>query len=714
MVPSAAHRSGIIPEVVTRSSPRHATAGSVLGLHPPPARPSTTFGPVTSSPTGQATTRGAVAESLANVTAALPGGGEDRPGQLAMAEAVVRALVTRRHLVVQAGTGTGKSLAYLLPVALRLGDKGPGPVVVATATKALQDQLATKDLPFLAEQLDRRLPLTFAVLKGRANYLCRQRATEVGGVARTPSLEAVQLFDAEDSATDEPLDLGRFGDQLKAIIAWGERSDTGDRADLDFEPHPRAWAALSVSASECPGAFRCPSGTVCFAERARERAAAADVVVVNTHLYAAHVAGNGGVLPEHDVVVLDEVHQVEDVMTDALGVDVTSARLRAVAQASRAFLGDETESADELVAIAERLQALLEPLAGQRVLTGAAPYDEELADALQLVATRLEALRAALRRTVEGASGPDDSASRARALLAAEHLHGEVSAITSFGETHVAWVQASGPGSRNLTLRAAPVEIAPALGERLWPHVTAVLTSATVPLMVTERLGLPAADTDQLDVGSPFSFSTSALLYCAAHLPDPRQPDPHGRVVDELVTLVAAAGGRTLALFTSWRAMHGAVERARQALPYRILAQGDLPKGKLVDEFARDDSSCLFATMSFWQGVDVPGPTLSLVVIDRLPFSRPDDPLLQARRERAGDAAFGAVDLPRAATLLAQGAGRLIRSSGDRGVVAVLDPRLATARYGRVLVGALPPMRRTKDRDEVIAFLRDVTAARRA
>ncbi len=664
------------------------------------------------SPVASRPARAALVDALAEVTAALPGGGEDRPGQLAMAEAVERALVRRRHLVVQAGTGTGKSLAYLLPAALRLGDDLPGPVVVATATKALQDQLAHKDLPFLAEHLGSRVPLTFAVLKGRANYLCRQRATEIGGAAGDPALDAVQLFEGDDAA-DEPLDLGRFGDQVKALIAWGERSATGDRADLDFEPHPKAWAAVSVSARECPGAFRCPSGSVCFAERARERAAAAKVVVVNTHLYAAHVAGNGNVLPEHEVVVLDEAHQVEGIMTDALGVDVTAARLRAVAQTARRFLGSDTSDADtvdDVVAAADRLQSLLGELQGQRVLSGDAPRDEELAALVQLIGTRLEGLQGALRRAGAGDGASDDAAGRARALLAAEHLQGEVGSLVTFGRSHVAWVQASGPGGRALSLRGAPVDVAPALCERLWPQVTAVLTSATVPLMAVERLGLPPAETDQLDVGSPFDFPTCALLYCAAHLPDPRRGDPHGRIVDELVTLIEAAGGRTLALFTSWRAMHAAVDAVRRAVAYRVLAQGDLPKTKLVDEFARDDSSCLFATMSFWQGVDVPGGTLSLVVIDRLPFARPDDPLLDAQRERAGNAAFNTVDLPRAAMLLAQGAGRLIRSSTDRGVVAVLDPRLATARYGRVLVRALPPMRRTKDRDEVVAFLREVTA----
>ena len=239
-----------------------------------------------------------------------------------------------------------------------------------------------------------------------------------------------------------------------------------------------------------------------------------------------------------------------------------------------------------------------------------------------------------------------------------------------------------------------------------------MLTSATVPPQLEARLGLPPRGTDHLEVGSPFPFDTCALLYCAKHLPDPRRPGARQALHDELASLITAAGGRTLALFTSWRAMHEAADALRPRLPFEVLAQGDKPKARLLEAFSTDHAACLFATMSFWQGVDVPGPTLSLVALDRLPFSRPDDPLLQARRDRAGAAAFRTVDLPRAATLLAQGAGRLIRSSTDSGVVAVLDSRLATAGYRHVLTGALPPMRRTVDHDEVVAFLEAI--ARRA
>jgi ATP-dependent DNA helicase DinG len=644
-----------------------------------------------------------------------------------MAEAVGRAIAQRRHLVVGAGTGTGKSLAYLIPAVL-----SGHSVVVATATRALQDQLATKDLPLVAEALAPDRTVQFAVLKGRSNYLCRQRATEVGG-AEDAGLSGMALFEDDGDAagasvpagrrTHETVDLGRLGGQLRRLIAWAETSPTGDRAELDFEPNPRAWSALSVSARECPGAFRCPSGTICFAEKARERAAAADVVVVNTHLYATHVASDGAVLPEHDIVVLDEAHAVEDVMTAALGVEITPGRLRGVAQATRGLVGDEDAGVvDGVAEVADRLDAVLAPLAGRRVLTEGSddpsPQSQELAAVLELAGGRLGALNGALRRAAAdtgsspgqaaGAGADDEGARRNRALLAVGHLGEELARVIGTGDEQVAWVEASGPSGRTPTLRVAPIDVGPMLAQRLWPSVTAVLTSATVPPRLEQRLGLPASGTDHLEVGSPFPFETCALLYCAKHLPDPRRPGAGQALHEELGSLITAAGGRTLALFTSWRAMHEAADALRLLLPFEVLAQGDKPKAKLLDAFSSDHASCLFATMSFWQGVDVPGPTLSLVTLDRLPFSRPDDPLLQARRDRAGAAAFRSVDIPRAATLLAQGAGRLIRTSTDRGVVAVLDSRLATANYRGDLLAGLPPMRRTIDHDEVVAFLRAI------
>jgi len=293
-------------------------------------------------------------------------------------------------------------------------------------------------------------------------------------------------------------------------------------------------------------------------------------------------------------------------------------------------------------------------------------------------------------------------------LLSAGHLLDDLSQLEEADEDHVAWVETTGPAGELPLLRLAPVEIGPVLAARLWPRVTAVLTSATIPLQIEATLGLPESETDRLDVGSPFPYESCALLYCPTDLPDRREPASEPALHAELHRLILAAGGRTLALFTSWRVMQAAVEALRPLLGFTLLAQNDLPKPKLLEAFNLDESACLFATMSFWQGVDMPGATLSVVAIDRLPFPRPDDPLMQARRERAGEGAFWLVDLPRAATFLAQGAGRLIRSSDDSGLVAVLDRRLATASYGRTLRAALPPMRFTTKRDEAMAFLAEI------
>ncbi|HEX3842535.1 MAG TPA: ATP-dependent DNA helicase [Acidimicrobiales bacterium] len=666
-----------------------------------------------------------VTNALARATHALPGGGETREGQMEMAGAVGRALGGRRHLVVQAGTGTGKSLAYLVPAALS-GQR----VVVATATKALQDQLATKDLPMVAAAVD--AGLTFAVLKGRSNYLCRQRASEVGGGGQQLNLNAGAadppdaddtLTPAREDATPEP---GRLADQVRRLLRWAEDSPTGDRAELDFEPHFRAWAMVSTTARECPGAFRCPSGQDCFAEDARNRAAAADVVVVNTHLYGAHLASGGAVLPAHDIAIFDEAHEVEEVMTDSLGVEIGPGRFRALATGARGVVPDDAPGSDaavdQVAEVAEHFQRVLRPLAGTRLpqaaLLGAEGGASEaaggdgpgLGDVVSLATGRVARLVGLLRQAEREESDDESAAERTRRdriLLAAGHLADDLAKLTSLTDDEVAWVDSA---SRSPSLRVSPIDVGPLLTEQLWSEVTGVLTSATVPIGLVHRLGLPEDETDQLDVGSPFDYPHHAILYVAKSIPDRRSPEAEPAIHNELDALITAAGGRTLALFTSWRAMNAAVEVLRERLPFRVLAQSDLPKPALIEAFQAEESTCLFATLGFWQGVDVPGRTLSLVTIDRIPFPRPDDPVLQARRDRAGSGAFGMVDLPRAGTLLAQGAGRLIRSAEDRGVVAVLDSRLATASYRRELLARVPPMKRSLDRAEVEAFLEKMLA----
>ena len=706
-----------------------------------------------------------VTGTLAAVASRLPGGGESRPGQQQMAGAVGRSIDDRRHLVVQAGTGTGKSLAYLIPAALS-GER----IVVATATKALQDQLAHNDLPLVSEAVDHRF--SFAVLKGRSNYVCRQRVAEIGGRgeqltlqpgsadppdADDPLTPAAAGADGPEATPDDPAEVGRLGDQVRRLVRWADDTATGDRAELEFEPHFRAWAMVSTTARECPGAFRCPSGHECFAEAARARAADADVVVVNTHLYGAHLASGGAVLPPHQVVVFDEAHEVEEVMTDSLGVEIGPGRFRALAATARPLLDTASGALDTLdgvAAVGDLLHRALRPLAGQRIArqsllggdgtpdadrptdpdraepvglelgleqaepltrpragrtTVVATGDPELSQVVALATGRVGRLIDHLRQAEREAGDDGSGASRSRrdrALLAAGHLAADLARLAALSDDEVAWVDG---GARAPSLRVSPIDVGPLLAEPLWGTVTGVLTSATVPLGLAERLGIPAGRCDELDVGSPFDYRRNALLYVAQSLPDRRRPEAEPALHDELEVLIGAAGGRTLALFTSWRAMHAAVEALRDRLDVPVLAQSDLPKPALVEAFRSDEATCLFATLGYWQGVDVPGRTLSLVTVDRIPFPRPDDPVLQARRERAGSGAFNLVDLPRAGTLLAQGAGRLIRSAHDRGVVAVLDSRLATANYRGALLARVPPMKRTVDRDEVVAFLAEIT-----
>lgn len=625
-----------------------------------------------------------VLAALDQVVGGLPGGGDDRPGQREMAAAVAQAIGGRRHLIVAAQTGTGKSIAYLVP-ALLSGSR----VVVATATKALQDQLAKKDLPFLASRLP--VPFEYAVLKGRANYLCRQRAIEIAGGG-----DQLELSAASDAPGSDGPDMGAFGRQIRRLIDWSRTAETGDRADLPFEPQSRVWAMVSVGSTECPGKARCPNGDVCFAEAARDRAAVADVVVVNTHLYATHLAAGGGILPDHDVVIFDEAHELEDVASSSLGLELSPGRLFALARTAKPLV---TENAllDAVDDGGTRLAALLDRYRGQRL---AHPLPDEVATVLTVVRERVARVSAALRKAEQA-----DPARKARAQQSASHLTGDLDAVVSLPATSVAWVE--GPAHASV-LKVAPIDIAALLDALLWQGEdapTAILTSATIPPGLASRLGIPTGTFDLLDVGSPFNYPEQALLYCPVHLPDPRNGRYEHAMHAELEFLIQAAGGRTLALFTSWRAMDAAASALAQRLPWTVMTQSDLPKPALIEAFKRDERSCLFATMGFWQGVDIPGPALSLVAIDRIPFPRPDEPLLQARRERLGRNAFEAIDLPRAATLLAQGAGRLIRSPTDRGVVAVLDPRLATARYRWDLVRALPPMRRTRHRQEVEDFL---------
>ena len=615
---------------------------------------------------------------LARVTGGLSGA-EERPGQEDMARRVAAAIEQRRHLIVQAGTGTGKTLAYLVP-AVSSGTT----TVVATATKALQDQLAEKDLPFLAERFGALgvTDLDWAVLKGRSNYVCLQRLREMAD----PDQGQLELDDLAATTRAE----------ITRIAEWAGSSRSGDSAELSWSPSDAAWRSVSVGSDECPGATKCPLGEVCFAELARHRAQAADVVVVNTHLYGLDVGSGGAILPDHDVVVFDEAHGLEDVMSDTVGAQVAPGRFVSVSAIVRRIV-DDPQLVGSIAEIAEELREVLRERLGERL------PDERPADVTEVLTdARLRLEKVGDTLLAIDTTDEDANQRKLRAQTAVGRAAEQLDLAIEAREGFVAFVSGSRDAPR---LEVAPLDIGPVMDEGVWNKRTAILTSATIPTSLAHRVGLADDDVDTVDVGSPFDYEEQSLLYCALHLPNPNAPSFRSAVHDELEALITAAGGRTLALFTSWSAMDEAADELRARLDVPILTQRDLPKPALVKAFTDDEETCLFATAGLFQGVDVPGRTLSLVVIDRIPFPRPDDPLLSARRERLGAAAFTEIDLPRASMMLAQASGRLIRSRTDRGAVAVMDPRLGTARYRWDIVNALPPMRRTRERGELESFL---------
>ena len=621
------------------------------------------------------------AAALDEVIAELPGGGEQRTGQAEMAAAVHEAICDGGTLLCQAGTGVGKSLAYLVPAALAAA--AGKRVVIATATLALQDQLVSKDLPLVAAGMAERFgrPVRWEVLKGRNNYLCRHRFGE----------HAQQHFDLAGGPAS-PAELARQR-QLADIEQWVPRTRTGDRSELTVAPDARVWSSVSVSSTECIGAERCPQGHHCFAEEARARSARAGIVVTNQHLYCIDLFGDGYLFGPHDAVVFDEAHQLEPVVTQVAGMELTPAGFVRLAAEARA-VGAGGTAADAVADVAARLASELEPLRDTRLgaITG------DLASLLEAADGRVEQLASELRRP-DGDDSPDLERLRV-SRLAAESLTALRMAASPPAGT-VILVEGRGQ------LRLAPLDVGDLLASRLWGRQACVLTSATLGPHFVQRLGVPAADHTYLSVDSPFDYPSHALLYCARHLPAPTQEAYRAAATGELAALVSAVGGRTLALFTSWRALHDTADALTEQLSgIRVLRQGrDLSNTALLEALGDDPATVVCATMSFWQGVDVAGPALSLLAIDRLPFARPNEPLAAARREAAGDDAFMTVDVPKAADLLAQGVGRLIRTTTDRGVVAVLDSRLATAGYRSRLLDPLPPMRRSVDQAEAIEFL---------
>ena len=636
-------------------------------------------------------------------------GGAERPGQVEMAEAVTAAFESEEHLLVQAGTGTGKSLAYLVPALLHRR-----PVVVSTATLALQAQLTRRDLPRLVEvatPLLGREP-TFAILKGRNNYVCKHR---LGGGA--PQDEGDGLFEIAAPSSQ----LGR---EVLRAREWAANTGTGDRDDLVPGVGDRAWAQISVTSRECLGATRCPDGPECFAERARERAAEADVVVTNHALLAIDALESIPVLPDHGAVVVDEAHDLVDRVSATATAELTVNAIERVAR-SAAKVADERQ-VDILLGVAEGLGATLGHIA-----------EGPLDPVPPLLAAELGALRDAARNALVSISTAREDSSdvllaKRIARTGLEEI-GEVAArLAAPTQYDVAWLAVE--DRRGRILRVAPLSVSGLLRTALFGTRTVVLTSATLAVgggfdTTARSVGLDAeaegAEPGEhkdgedapprwrgLDVGSPFDYRRQGILYVARHLPTPGRDGLSHAVLDELEALVEAAGGRTLGLFSSRRAAEWAAAELRERLKVPVLCQGDDTLTDLVRRFAAEPETCLFGTLSLWQGVDVPGESCQLVVMDRIPFPRPDEPL-SAARARAVDAAGGngfmAVSAAHAGVKLAQGAGRLIRRGEDRGLVAVLDPRLATARYGSFLRASLPPFWYTTDREVALGALRRIS-----
>jgi ATP-dependent DNA helicase DinG len=660
-----------------------------------------------------------VAELLAAAVEAL--GGTERTGQQEMAAAVERALRTGEHLAVQAGTGTGKSLAYLVP-SIRHALEADQAVIVSTATIALQAQLVDRDLPRLTKALEPvlgRKP-TFAILKGRGNYLCRHKI-ESGAQAEDPGDE--QLFD--------PFQVSALGRQVTRLHEWAEQTNTGDRDELVPGVPDRAWRQVSVTARECLGASRCPVAEDCFSELARHKAGAADVVVTNHALLAIDAIEGRAVLPEHDVVVVDEAHNLVDRVTSVATGELTGSSATAAARRC-AKLVDQA-LADQLVDAGEGLDAVLldTPVGRWEHLP------EPVGRMLSAIRNAAWACKQALGPERE--KGPKendtDAANRRFASAMVEEVHDVAGRLlTAFDREDpatrpdVVWLSERELGSSTVrALHVAPLSVAGLLAHRLFGQSTVVLTSATLVLggsfdALARQWGLPVkgakveAPPDDgsghgndpatnlvwhgLDVGSPFAHAKAGILYVARHLPPPGRDGLSGAVLDEIDGLVRAAGGRALGLFSSMRAAKQATEDLRGRWDGTVLCQGEDSTNTLVQKFAAETGSVLFGTISLWQGVDVPGESLQLVMIDRIPFPRPDDPLVAAR-QRAVDARGGngflTVSATHAALLLAQGAGRLLRGTGDRGVVAVLDSRVATKQYGGFLRGSLPPFWTTND-----------------
>jgi ATP-dependent DNA helicase DinG len=611
---------------------------------------------------------------------------EERPAQARLAHAVGRVLSEGGVLLAEAGTGTGKTLAYLLP-AVERGRR----VVVSTGTKNLQEQLLSKDIPLLARALGR--DLSVAVMKGRGNYLCLLRYKSFGQAGSFRRFDEIPLF--------------------RAVEAWAPRTETGDRGEVEDLPDGvDFWREISAASENCIGQA-CPDFEPCWVTQMRQRALEADLVVVNHHLLCADLAvkdgSYGSVIPDYDTVILDEAHLLEDVATQYFGIQVSSHRLedlcRDVERELKAARLDARDVHAELDAVRHRGEAFFKTVAqgrGHRLKAGWMP--PRVAEQAAAMRERFEGLRTALLAIPERSDPLSTLAGRAQGL--AQDL---AFVLAAEDDGHVCFVETRG---RGVFLRATPIDVSARLKELLFdPARAAVLTSATLAVdggfaYLKARLGLEP--TDEVMLASPFDYEEQAILYVPRRMPEPSSPTFVDRAADEVARILEVSRGRAFVLFTSYANMNAVAERIASRVDYPILMQGEAPKPVLLETFRRTPGAVLLATSSFWQGVDVAGEQLSCVIIDKLPFASPADPVVQARIERIrnrGGNPFNEYQVPVAILMLKQGLGRLIRSSSDRGLLAVLDSRLVERPYGRRFLESLPPARLVHDLAQVEGHL---------
>ncbi|MFW7413956.1 ATP-dependent DNA helicase [Demequina sp. SO4-18] len=634
-------------------------------------------------------------------------GGVEREGQTAMAAAVEHSLDNGSHALVQAGTGTGKSLAYLVP-AVTHAVRAKKRIVISTATLALQRQVFTKDLPLVLDALEPELGERpdVALFKGRSNYLCVHKMA--GGYGE-PDEDMLPINSGPTS------DLGK---EVARLHEWAEVTDTGDRDDLVPGVSHRAWSQVSVSGRECLES-KCPMLDQCFSQSVREHAAKSKVVVTN-HAVLGVQAASHDMLGEHHALIVDEAHELVGRITSAATHELTLQRVDRASRAARRC-GVASEDLDRA---ARALDGALGDCEPGRLRLG---LPDELADAVDLLRGAARAAMTAVQKTTKDSgeaprAGDSASATAKMATAALTEVFDVCEELLGEHGRYVVWLappDGDYESRQAVRIVAAPLDVAGLIRDKLIADKSSIFTSATLALggnfdAMARHLGVD--DPTSMDAGSPFDYGRQGMLYVASHLPRPGPGGISDEALDELAALIDAAGGRTLGLFSSHRAGQAAAEAMRQRLDVPVMYQLDDQLPTLVERFREDPRACLFGSTSLWQGIDVPGPTASLVVIDRIPFPRPDEPISQARTEavaRGGGNGFMAVAATHAALLLAQGAGRLIRTSEDRGVVAVLDSRLATARYGGFLARSMPALWGTTDRDTVLDALRRLDAAAR-